>query len=258
MRCRKCGWEGYGLARHRRVCGVAKAVPLPEVITERWRPVPSFSGYWASSLGRLMGPSGKVLHLNGLNSARERPYIAPSVGGVQTRVPAHVMICEAFHGLRPAGLMIRHLDGKPANTRPDNLAYGTAKENQHDRIAHGTANRGERHNFAKLTEDEVREIRALRAHKISAQDIADVYGIGVSTVLQIASGFRWGHVDPADFTIKITPHAAAEARRLRQQAAEAQLFLVMTPASRVKTRRNAADRVRHMIARAERLEGVVV
>src|SRR4051812_19574137 len=42
---------------------------------------------------------------------------------------AAYLVALAFHGPRPAGLEIRHLDGDRTNDRPDNLAYGTHQEN---------------------------------------------------------------------------------------------------------------------------------
>ena len=40
------------------------------------------------------------------------------------------LVCEAFHGPAPADQPIcMHLDENAANNRPDNLAWGTQKEN---------------------------------------------------------------------------------------------------------------------------------
>jgi len=39
------------------------------------------------------------------------------------------LVCEAFHGPAPAGTVCMHLDENPLNNRPENLAWGTQKEN---------------------------------------------------------------------------------------------------------------------------------
>jgi hypothetical protein len=39
------------------------------------------------------------------------------------------LICEAFHGLPKEGQVCMHLDENSRNNRPENLAWGTQKEN---------------------------------------------------------------------------------------------------------------------------------
>ncbi len=42
----------------------------------------------------------------------------------------HQLVCEAFNGPRPPGhSVVMHIDENAANNRPDNLAWGTQKEN---------------------------------------------------------------------------------------------------------------------------------
>lgn len=50
----------------------------------------------------------------------------------------HVLVCEVFHGLRPEGMEVRHLNGNPADNRALNLAWGTRSENELDKVRHGT------------------------------------------------------------------------------------------------------------------------
>lgn len=48
------------------------------------------------------------------------------------------LVCEAFHGPRPQGMVVRHLDGDSRNDTPENLAWGTCLENAQDMRDHGT------------------------------------------------------------------------------------------------------------------------
>lgn len=50
--------------------------------------------------------------------------------------------------------------GKQGCVAPPHLAWKTRAGNEADKVAHGTSNRGERNGHAKLSEDQVREIRA--------------------------------------------------------------------------------------------------
>jgi hypothetical protein len=60
--------------------------------------------------------------------------------GKRKNVFVHMAVAEAFHGPRPDGLVVRHLDGNPSNNSATNLRYGTPSENARDRIAHGRHN----------------------------------------------------------------------------------------------------------------------
>lgn len=57
----------------------------------------------------------------------------------------HHLVCEAFHGPRPVGNVVRHLNGDYKDNRADNLCWGTHAENTADMMRHGT------HYWANLT-----------------------------------------------------------------------------------------------------------
>lgn len=54
------------------------------------------------------------------------------------------LVCEAFHGPRPDGMEVRHLDGVSSHDHAANLRWGTHLENMQDVRLHGT-----HHNAAK-------------------------------------------------------------------------------------------------------------
>lgn len=52
-------------------------------------------------------------------------------------VKMHVLVCEAFHGPKPSPEMqVRHLNGDKLDNRPENLCWGTPKENAEDMKRH--------------------------------------------------------------------------------------------------------------------------
>jgi hypothetical protein len=67
-------------------------------------------------------------------------------------------------------------------------------ENKADELRDGTRNRGERHGNAKLTEADIRRIRARRAAHEPRATIAADYGIDPATVGGIYHRRRWAHV----------------------------------------------------------------
>jgi hypothetical protein len=173
-------------------------------------------------------------------------------------VYAHVMICEAFHGVRPDGYVVRHMDGVRRNIRPDNLEYGTVADNMRDKVRHGTSICGESHPNARLLEREVQEIRGLWTANMDHQIIADRYGIAKSTVSLIGNKSRWPHVADRDVQIIVKKHAVNEVKRLRGEAAEIQLWLVSNDNATTMKRELAQRRARMRLERAHRLERDVV
>ena len=112
---------------------------------EVWKPVHSKEGVMASSLGRILLPKrwAKMPH-GGLRCYEPKPTY-----GVMTRasktarhvymgisnkfygnMKVHRLVCEAFHGAaQDASHVVIHLDEDATNNRPENLKWGTMKEN---------------------------------------------------------------------------------------------------------------------------------
>lgn len=103
---------------------------------EVWRCVPSVPGLLASSQGRLM----VVPRLHEMPHGGERQY-----GGTPTHgqwdgaryiyvlagktYKVARLICEAFSGPCPDGLVCMHLDENSRNNKSGNLQWGTQKQN---------------------------------------------------------------------------------------------------------------------------------
>src|SRR5690606_3165342 len=76
-------------------------------------------------------------------------------------VSVHRFMLECWVGVRPRSIVVRHLDGNSLHNELDNLAYGTVKQNVEDAFRHaGNYAEGIKNGRARLTEDDVRAIRA--------------------------------------------------------------------------------------------------
>lgn len=106
----------------------------------------------------------------------------------------HTLILTAFIGARPNGLQCRHLDGDPANCQLDNLRWGTPAENGEDMKRHGKHAHGERNGGAKLTEEQVKEIRLLHSQGVSYSKLTSRFGVGKSTISRIVRGTHWTRI----------------------------------------------------------------
>ena len=111
---------------------------------EIWKPVPSVDGVLASSWGRILLPTSEALMPKG----GTRTYVPkPTIGSISRsktgarhiyrnifnrklgNLKVHRLVCEAFHGPCPPGMEVLHLDENGLNNRPENLRWGTRKEN---------------------------------------------------------------------------------------------------------------------------------
>ncbi len=116
---------------------------------EEWRPVLGYEGcYEVSNLGRVRSLPRRAIRRDGttlpvagrvLKSwlAKGYPAVNMSVDGRWAQKLIHIMVCEAWHGPRPPGMMARHLDDVPTNISPDNLAWGERKDNAQDALRNG-------------------------------------------------------------------------------------------------------------------------
>lgn len=124
----------------------------------------------------------------------------PCRGSIAARV-----VLELFSGPppRPNALALHSL-GHTAEwnhcINPSHLRWGTYEENVADCRADGTLAQGTAHaakfygRRAKLTPDQVLEIREARASGVLLADLAAHYGVQVSTISRVANGVRQGWV----------------------------------------------------------------
>lgn len=109
-------------------------------------------------------------------------------------IASHKLVARTFIGPRPAGKVIRHLNGDRLDNCIINLVYGTVRENHLDAIEHGTHQclhqSGEANPCAKLTMAQVREIRARYKgprRGITQQRLAKEYGVDQGTISSIVN-----------------------------------------------------------------------
>ena len=106
---------------------------------EQWNEIPSLPEYEASSWGRVRRkvytkemPHGGVREYGGKAhfgafDARARRF---QFVFRQKTYRVHRVVCEAFHGPAPfEGAVVMHLDEDSTNNRPENLCWGTQKQN---------------------------------------------------------------------------------------------------------------------------------
>lgn len=173
---------------------------------ESWKSIEGWP-YEASSLGRIRrsspGPRTRVGSIvTGVDGGRGYLQVTLVNNGVRRSARVARLVCEAFHGERPAGKEVAHRNGIRGDNRPGNLYWATKAENAADRERHGHTYRGAGQSLAKTTDSAVREIRAVydaatKKHLPNgvAAALCQKYGLSYSRVRSIALRKCWKHLD---------------------------------------------------------------
>ena len=172
---------------------------------EIWKEVRGHLDYAISTQGRVRrltkargAQAGRILK-PALNSHGYPTVCLYGAGGKATR-RVHTLVCDAF--LWPRGvLQTNHLNGIKIDNRLCNLELVTRSENTRHAYHTGlmvpngaVAQVGEQRSNAKLSEDSVRDIRALKAAGITCRAIGERFGVSRGCIDGVVSGRNWKHV----------------------------------------------------------------
>lgn len=185
-----------------------------DTVEEIWKPIPEFEGlYEASSLGRIR--TVRVLSLS--IDSHGYPVVVLCKGNKSIRTLVHRLVAKAFFGIPVNNTQqVNHKNFIKSDNRRDNLEWVTPRENiKHARDAGrfkinvrkskippkpkcltNNPYRGDRSKFAKITEQDVKEIRRLLGEdKLLPREIGALFGIARSQVVRIGNRTRWAHVE---------------------------------------------------------------
>lgn len=176
--CSRACWRAWHQA------GIA-ARSTPEALTQRfWQHVVKSDGCWEWT-GHRVGQVGR-------NNYGEMALPGQRHNGIR----AHRFSWELHYGPIPDGLWVLHRCDNPPCVRPDHLFLGTRADNLADMVAKGRATVGERSALAKLTRDQVIDIRQRYAAGIvMQQQLAAEYGVHAGTISGIVRRKRWRHLN---------------------------------------------------------------
>ena len=181
-----------------------------DIELEEWLPVPGFEGrYEISNHGRL---KSLPFEKQGRNSNGPFSYTTKELirkpcfdtsgyiwydlkDGVTRKShcrKAHRLVAELFIPNPYNRLEVNHKDGDKTNNNVDNLEWCTRKENIKHAFDLGlSSNAGERHPRARLSNNQVKELRKLRESGLSLKEIGETYGVHFSTISKICTGVHF-------------------------------------------------------------------
>jgi HNH endonuclease len=164
---------------------------------EKWKLIPSLPSHLASSDGMVMVipfvgkmPHGGPKHYGGSPTKgvlREGRYCLFYKG---KNYKVHRLVCEAFNGPPPENAVCMHLDENALNNKPENLRWGTQKENL---AAPGFRAYLKRRGFQKSTLT-AQDAAFIKYGFGSCVDVAKEFNISPATVSNIRAGRTWRHV----------------------------------------------------------------
>lgn len=109
---------------------------------------------------------------------------------------AHRVAYQLYVGEIPDGLCCLHRCDNRLCVRPDHLFLGTQADNVHDceNKSRGIHPTGEKHYCAKLTEEQVKTIRARWLDGARGVDLAIEFGVSQPTISMITTYRVWKHI----------------------------------------------------------------
>jgi hypothetical protein len=174
-------------------------------LEEQWRPIRRFEHYYeVSNLGRIRSigtgqgrRTGRLI--NGWLNNHGYRHVELQVNNRGIAVLVHVLVTEAFLGPCPIFKEIDHIDGNKRNNVVSNLRYVTRSENmlaRNERLrAAGLPltglQHGEHNPQAKLTKDQVSEIRRLYKEGMLQRELAEKFKVNRSAIGKIVRNERW-------------------------------------------------------------------
>jgi hypothetical protein len=166
---------------------VAERVHSSRVAARFWRRVQKGPDCWRWTGGKKRRPDGSL------------SYGVAGLGRRQQTALAHRVAWEIVHGPIPDGKVVCHDCDNPLCVRPEHLFLGTRADNLRDmrQKGRGYVNSfpcGSAHPKARLTAEDVREIRTARADGVTLSALASRFGVHISTIGSIARRTTWRHV----------------------------------------------------------------
>jgi hypothetical protein len=171
-------------------------------MAEEWKPVVGYEAYYeVSSGGRVRSVRrGRILR----GYVTRKGFVAVSLcvpGRGYSTKQVQRLVAEAFVGPVPRGHSVYHKNRNRTDNSLPNLVVATQAEWYRLAAQMGLTTQafgaGEKNILAKLTAEQVRELRRLRGRGLSYPKLAAHFRVSVATAYRAANGERhWRCVEP--------------------------------------------------------------
>ena len=168
-------------------------------MSEIWKPIPNWPGYFAGSNGEILSrkryPDGQVLRSNANWGGYLMVY--PRKEGKTYGRLVHRLVAYAFLGPRPSKRHeINHINGDKLDNRACNLEWVTPLENMAHAKCHGLRPKGSTVWSSQIDETIAARVKRLLLDGVGATETAQRLGVSYGVVSGIKYGGNWAHVQP--------------------------------------------------------------
>ena len=161
------------------------------ILDGNWKQHPIYKNYFFCEDGRVLSKAKKTPRQIYGTDCGQQKYKAIPVDGSK-KIYIHRVVCELFNGPPKTGQVCRHLDGNKYNNAASNLAWGSTHDNHQDMILHGTRLTGRKNPMAKLTDEQVQQLREKReATKLPFYKLAEEFNVSTMTAFRAATMRSW-------------------------------------------------------------------
>lgn len=112
-------------------------------------------------------------------------------------VSGHRLSWIINYGDIPKDKYVLHKCDNKVCTNPDHLFLGSAYDNSMDMLKKNRCNpmKGPKHPYAKLSVENIKEIKNMKRQGLMQSEIARIFKVSSSTILDILKGRTWKHIE---------------------------------------------------------------
>lgn len=160
-----------------------------------FKQIPNSDFYFAGSDGIIYSKfKSKYKPLKpGIQSTGKYYSVSIIINNKRKTHRVHRLVCSAFHGLPTCEkLTASHLNGNWKDNRPENLKWESYSDNLQRKKEHGTDDLGVKNSRAKITLEELKQIRILLSeHSLTHDKIGELFGVNRVFITKINTGQRY-------------------------------------------------------------------
>ncbi len=165
---------------------------------EQWKVIPNYSKYECSNFGRIRSSRKRLMSQT--VAGKYRKYLVTHMyhdDGRYLSPTVHRTIAITWVENANKLPEVNHIDCNDRNNHASNLEWVTRQQNMDHAVKNRLVLSGENQKSAKLTNDQVRELRKLKKEnpKITYHELGRMYGVDHSNAYRIAIGVNYRYVE---------------------------------------------------------------